>query len=144
MEGKMAAPDFITASTKILEESGSSAQLMPFTESIYGQFKKTEKFLDYVPMLKAQLNLCSLSEFCFFHYSVTLAAVYEELSKYKEAIDVLLQLASSPYKVEDKLYYDFTRLSSLLGNKTDMQKYMSYLRANYPESEYTKIISLYE
>lgn len=103
---------------------------------IYGDQKALAQLALELEKLK---NQCAVENFCYYHFGITLNVIYEELGKFSEASNLLVTLLASPFKREDKIYYDLVRMQHMLGDKVQEKKYYDLLNAGSPNSPYLKL-----
>lgn len=91
---------------------------------------------DWVSVFKKAQSLCSKGEFCYNHFTLILATIFEEQGIIAEALKEYEGLIGNEYVVEDRLYFELTRLSAKLNLVEKKKKYMDFLRKNHVASEY--------
>ena len=86
---------------------------------------------------------CSISSLCFYYVQLKLAAISEDMGNYALADSTFKSLLNSPWKNEEQLYLDLTRVAYLSGNKNAIKTYSDYFLKQYPTSTQAGLVKYF-
>ncbi|MDH4467143.1 MAG: hypothetical protein QE271_03725 [Bacteriovoracaceae bacterium] len=115
--------------------------LVEFLKRSEGLSKDQEK--DAVNFLQSISQKCSKSDLCFYYAQLKLAAVSEDMGNFALADSSYKSLLTSPWKNEEQLYLDLTRVAYLSGNASAVKSYSDYFLKQYPASTQAGLVKYF-
>jgi hypothetical protein len=86
---------------------------------------------------------CSKEDLCFYYSQLKLAAISEDMGNFVQAETSLKTLVSSPWKNEEQVYFDLSRIAYLSGKESELKSYGEYFLKLYADSPQAGIVKFF-
>ena len=86
---------------------------------------------------------CKQNDFCFYYAQLKYATLSEDLGKLDEAEMALKGLIATPWKNEEQIYVDLTRIAFLKKSKSDVKAYGDYFLKQFPNSNQVGLVNFF-
>jgi hypothetical protein len=86
---------------------------------------------------------CDKSSLCFYYAQLKVAAISEDMGQLAQAEASLKGLISTPWKNEEQIYVDLTRVAFLKKSPADVKSYGEYFLKQFPNSNQVGLINYF-
>ena len=127
---------------KIAQTFAGASFLAPFLVEVAGELMEREQTHEVAKLLEQYGRPLKSSPYMQALLGIQLAAAYEDLLQYSQAVSVLKELIPLDL-MADKFYFDLGRYHKLQGDSPQAQQSFDYVIKHYPNSPFAKLAKAY-
>ncbi|MCB9092807.1 MAG: tetratricopeptide repeat protein [Halobacteriovoraceae bacterium] len=134
---------FYSQTMAVIEELGDSEVFFPYSKSVYQKLNEKNEYGKITELFKKLRSKTTSSNVAHYTFSQYLAVSLENQKNYDEAISILKESLSSPFKLEEKVYLDLGRLYYLTGDQQKAKENFHHVIDKFPNSQMAKYAKAY-